>query len=368
MFRTLLYAFACISLSTELTFKDFTKTFNKKYASVEEYFNRRKIFMSNYNNMLKHNKDYAEGKVSWKKKVTEYFDMTLEEKRSQLNFGLPPINESLIHDHIVGGEMGVDFAESLAPDSWNWLDRGAVSPIKDQKKCGSCAVFAAVAAAESCMWIATNYQNERQNFFINYPHVDLSEQHLMDCAYGHTVYDFPLSFSNKGCHGGGYAFVYYDWIIKNNDERLEKEDCAPYQGRDRSCVDDDSCNYPHARLTGYWHKFHTTEDELKELVYKAPVLTSIDASSIDGYETGVYDDSDCCDDAIDPHCTSKTRHEVTVIGYGSELGKDYWLVKNSWGIDHNVNGYIKIKRGTGHCGIGYHGITQPRCAADQYWK
>jgi len=356
MFRTLLYAFACISLSTELTFKDFTKTFNKKYASVEEYFNRRKIFMSNYNNMLKHNKDYAEGKVSWKKKVTEYFDMTLEEKRSQLNFGLPPINESLIHDTI-GEEMGVDFAERVAPDSWNWLDRGAVSPIKDQKKCNSCAVFAAVAAAESCMWMATNY-----------PHVNLSEQHLMDCGYGHTV----DGHTNGGCNVGGYAFVYYDWIINKNDGRLEWESCVPYKGNNRICDDDDRCNYKGARLTEYAHKWHTTEEEMKELVYRAPVVTGVDATNFHEHETGVYDDSRCCDVSMDPHCTSTPNHtinhEVTVIGYGRESGKDYWLVKNSWGRGYHENGYIKIKRGTGHCGIGYHGITQPRCAADQYWK
>ena len=52
-------------------------------------------------------------------------------------------------------------------------------------------------------------------------------------------------------------------------------------------------------------------------------------------------------------CASKSiDHAVLVIGYGTEGGVDYWLVKNSWGPDWGDNGKIKIKRGTNECGIG----------------
>ena len=65
----------------------FAKTFNKKYGSTEEYNKRRAIFLENYNDMVRHNKEYEEGKVSWWRKVTEHYDLTAEEREVALNLG-----------------------------------------------------------------------------------------------------------------------------------------------------------------------------------------------------------------------------------------------------------------------------------------
>jgi hypothetical protein len=46
------------------------------------------------------------------------------------------------------------------------------------------------------------------------------------------------------------------------------------------------------------------------------------------------------------------NHAVTVVGYGTESGKPYWVVKNSWGDNWGDGGYIKIARGNSECGIG----------------
>lgn len=55
-------------------------------------------------------------------------------------------------------------------------------------------------------------------------------------------------------------------------------------------------------------------------------------------------------------CGEQVDHGVVVVGYGSENGKDYWLVRNSWGIKWGESGYVKIERNVKNAHLGKCGI------------
>merc|ERR1712045_862070 len=337
---SVLLAVVGVSLASEANFLNFAKTHNKKYATTEEYEMRRQIFLERYESMVAHNQRYEAGEVSWWRKVTEHYDLTMEEIEKALGLGGVLPADQAVHPDMKDEKMTAKIARKEAPSSWSWVDQGGVTSVKDQQQCGSCADFAAVATIDTCMWQASGHLED-----------DLSEQHLMDCGYdGETMI---------GCDGA-FVFAYVEWIIWNNDGLVEKESCAPYIGEEMTCNDDDSCNYANAQVTGIYNNWNPNEDELKELVYENPTATAIMASFMFDYAGGIYEDEACCN-YPDTNCGQNINHAVAVVGYGSENGQDFWLIKNSWGPAWGEAGFIRMKRGSGHCGVGISRVIMPVC-------
>jgi len=134
----------------------------------------------------------------------------------------------------------------------------------------------------------------------------------------------------------------FQYIITNNG--IDTESSYPYEGQD------DTCRYSASNIGATLSSFKDVTSGSESALTSAimsigPISVAIDAShsSFQFYTSGVY---------YEPNCSpSQLDHGVLAVGYGTE-GKDYYIVKNSWGTSWGMSGYILMSRGrSNNCGI-----------------
>ncbi|XP_013870911.1 cathepsin L.1 isoform X2 [Austrofundulus limnaeus] len=311
---------SCATISLEdLEFHAWKLKFGRSYSSSTEEAQRKQIWLNNRKVVLVHNIMADQGIKSYHLGMTYFADMENEEYRRLISKGcLQAFNTSLPRR----GSTFFGLPEGTPlPDTVDWRDKGYVTDIKDQKQCGSCWAFSATGSLEG------------QTFRKTGKLVSLSEQQLVDCSG---------DYGNMGCDGGlmDYAFQY----IKANGG-IDTEVSYPYEAEDGQCRYNP--NTIGATCTGYVDVTQGDENALKEAVATiGPVSIGIDAGhmSFQLYEHGVYDEPECSSTELD--------HGVLIVGYGTDQGKDYWLVKNSWGLQWGDKGYIKMTRNKNNqCGV-----------------
>ncbi|XP_066156430.1 cathepsin L-like proteinase [Euwallacea fornicatus] len=282
----------------------FKKDYLKQY-SPEESLHRFDIFKNNLIRINDFRQKFENGLIDFQVGITEFSDMTKEEFiNKHLTIKLPQSNR------FKRDLPASNRTTRQVPEFFDWRSHGAVTAVKHQGACASCWAFSAVGALET------------QYFLKHGKLLSFSEQNLVDCSVD-TV--------NNGCNGGWMANAFQ--YLKNHD--ISSLIDYPYIGIQQGCHYQ-TINSVKISLTG----FQTIPaDELSLLHSVATIGTisaAIDASNLQFYAGGVFRDDECL--------PGRVNHGVVVVGYGIENGREYWLIKNSWGTSWGENGYFKLIR------------------------
>lgn len=273
--------------------KNFKYSYQKSYANSSDEKARFVLWLNNKKIVNDHNKKFENGEVSFKMAINRFSDMSVSELQvlnPEFEFGESVnLNEKQI----------VFELEEAAPEAMNWNEKGAVTPVKDQGQCGSCFAFSSTGSIEGQLFRSTGKL------------LSLSEQQIIDCS---------REFGNSGC-SGGWMHKTFEYIASQGG--IDSEESYQYKA-----TDTDTCHFKSdsvgATVKSYDQIKKDDEQELLNAVASiGPIAIGIKVqNSFYQYSGGVYDDETCMSTGI--------NHGVLLVGYGSEDGKEYWLVKNSW--------------------------------------
>lgn len=284
-----------LSRADSAEWKAFKVQTKKHYGNDAEESAKMKTWLANRAVVTAHNKKFAEGKVSYRMAINRFSDMTPAELNKAVT-NLKMSNSSEIRSgpfvkYVVFEPTG------RLPDSKDWRNDGAVTAVKDQGMCGSCYALSVTGAVEGQYFLATRKL------------VSLSEQQIVDCS---------LNYGNFGCEGG---LMHSTYKFIRDIGGLETAKSYPYQGIEQSC----KFNKKSAAATVESYVFVEKNEKalMNAVALVGPISVGISVQdSFAYYRSGIYDDPTCP--------TKKINHGVLVVGYGTENGKDFWIVKNSW--------------------------------------
>lgn len=141
------------------------------------------------------------------------------------------------------------------PDEMNWVEKGAVPPVKNQGMCGSCWAFSAIGAIEGKHFLDTGDL------------VALSEQQLVDCDK-----------LDLGCSGG---LMDNAFLFDENSTGICSEEDYPYVMHKRwfrGCASEKGycTGVDHTRVKTFFDVKNTKEDLVAALADQ-PVSVAIEA-------------------------------------------------------------------------------------------
>lgn len=268
---------------------------------------RYEIFVKNYEEIIERNKQnrlYTEG-------INKFSDLTKDEI-SEMFPSMKEIN--IPKKRVLTNKILKSY-----PSSIDWRKKNAVTGLKDQGMCGSCYAIAPIELLEGYEAIITKQLRE------------FSVQEVLECV------------SKTGCNGG-LPLEQLNIVLRRNYACLESE--YPLTGGLSTCnVSLCETKVQLHNLTDV--EFYETENDLMDAIQTKPIVVGLNIMPIYSYTGGIFNST----------CDSQVNHVALLVGYGTEDGVDYWIIKNTLGPHYGEEGYIRIKRFAsdryGLCGLAH---------------
>nr|AAX34043.1 Sui m 1 allergen [Suidasia medanensis] len=300
------------SLNRDITFEQFKELYGKQYTAEEEP-QRRAIFEENLRWIQENHGKHGAGL-----EVNEHADLTAEEFSSMYaTLNQEAFLKSPLHKEFVQVPES-DISVAL-PAAFDWRQQWNTA-VRNQGQCGSCWAFATAATVEAQYAIRKNV------------HVTLSEQQLVDCDHR----PFQGQYEDHGCQGGN-PIIAYAYVQQTG---LVEESAYPYQARDGQCQSSTVNGHQRYHVSaGRELPFNATDETIMNSLHQiGPMAVLIFASDNEFrfYRNGVIQN-------LRPN-SRQINHAVTLVGWGTEDGQDYWIVKNSWGPSWGESGYFRLGR------------------------
>lgn len=230
-----------------------------------------------------------------------------------------------------------------------WPNCPTLNEIRDQGSCGSCWAFGAVEAMTDRVCVHSNSKR----------HFHYSADDLLSCC----------TKCGLGCDGGRPELAWEHWIIVgivSGGHYNSSQGCRPYEippcehavpGNRVTCTGNYKTPKCYRACKKGFPKSYKRDKQKGKSFYTIRGEENIKAEifmngPVEGTFT-VYEDFLHYKSGVYKHVAGKAvgRHAIKILGWGTENGKKYWLIANSWNTDWGDNGFFKIIRGEDHCGI-----------------
>jgi len=258
----------------------------------------------------------AQPGASWKASINQFADYTEAEFKRLLGHRRTRRTDGGETSSFLQTAPRRHFAHTI---DWSRNLSSVIGMIREQGSCGSCWAAAAVGALEIHVEKVSGKQ------------LKLSSNQVKDCAPN------PRHCGGTGGCEGSTSELAYDYISKKGFIAADHA-YGGNKNKDEECKHDgDQLKMePYVEVQKFVQlPVNKLEPLMQALNHVGPVVVSIDATGWGMYSSGIFDG--CKPDAI-------VDHAVVCTGYGTDSGKDYWTIRNSWGGHWGERGFIRLLR------------------------